>query len=491
VTLGRPAVEGGERALVERLLEVVVPAYVARIDLAAVGEPFLGLSLVAYWDGSDPSHWTPPPLAITERAAAWAIAHGEVASLWMYPDVGAVDLEGPKGYGDAALREPGQALLDAIERDNAYELVDVYFEALAERLHAALGVPVAYERTDGSGAMGPPLVRAQLGPEVAAEWEARGWLPPASGPRRPVDPSLDVVLSVALDDGRTAGIWRSARGRFLSIDVASGGGTGVDRGGRVVVAGDDRVAVAGGVVPEGAAAARVEDLRGGWHDARVVEDVWLCALPHGGRGPAPRVEFTDALGAVVAPPARAGEDEGDGEPWMTLSVELPGIEASGAELEALQRRWAAEAAARDAAVLAGARTPVLWDDALGTAPALSSYDDDDAATSISLVCGRTTVETEITEPGLLDDPEREARDLLEHHLWRPDGDLRATALAVMDAVPTPLPTTLDGQDQTFLLLTGGGGWAAVWADPRTGLRVQVTGDGDPPARLDLARRPTP
>jgi hypothetical protein len=482
---GTRAPDPAERALIERLAGAVAAAYVR--DNGDLG-PAIGVGLVVYWDGSDPSHWAPVAYRITVEAAQEAAAAGRPQRLWG-GEYAPVELAAPNAYADDVLRAPGEALLAHIESHDAYDLVDAYFDALIARLHAAWGVPVAFERTDGSMQDGPGQVRPQLGPEAAVEWEARGWLPPPGG-RVAAAPRADaeVLVSVPLPDGRTAAIQRVGPDPMpmLTLDLASPGYVGVTA--PVQVAGDDRVTVAGGLLPQGAVAAQALDLHDRWHDATVAGALWLCALPHGNRGGYPPVVFRDAAGAEVAQPDAAPQ----AGPWLSVSLTSSGEgpEPTAAELAALQREWAAEAAAEDARVLDGARVPVLWDDALGAAPALGTYDDDDAATTIELCAGEATrVETRDGSDWPLDDPEREARDLLEQAVAMRGGDARAAGRAALEAVATALPATVEGRDEAFLLVTGGDAWVAVWADRRTHLEIRAGGAGAPPARLDLRRLP--
>jgi hypothetical protein len=478
-TPGRRAIEDDEQALVDRLAEAVAAAYVARTpDVRALEEPAVGVVLSVYWDGGATSHWAPLAYAASADSPA-RVAPDE--RLWRTSahEVAMTELAGPEVHEDPALREPGQALLALIEERNAYELRDVFFYALTARLAAAWGVPVVWDDfEDGRAAPPEAQLREQLGAARAAEWERRGLLPRrgGSGGGSAGAPD-DALLTIVRPDGIVAGI--DAR-RVLTEDLRQRGGAVVERD-RVAVSGGADVTVVGGVLPDGAASARVQDLQDAWHDATVAGELWACVLPHARRGGTPPVVFTDAHGAEVAP---AGEPEPGGV-FLTVALDDPGDDwAFDAEAAA------AETAERDARVLRDARVPVLWDDALGTDPRLGQYGGGDtAASSVELRHGDTSVE--VTDRRLpLDDPERVARDILEQTLSH-RGDARAAGRAALEAIATSLPATTDaGPEQAFLLLTGGGLWVAVWSDQRGRLDIRIHGTGTPPPRLDLTdRRP--
>jgi hypothetical protein len=68
-------------------------------------------------------------------------------------------------------------------------------------------------------------------------------------------------------------------------------------------------AVLAGLMPVGAVSVRVQNLYDVWHEGLVGGGAWLCVLPHAARGPLPEVDFRDAAGQPVAPPAREPAEE--------------------------------------------------------------------------------------------------------------------------------------------------------------------------------------
>ncbi|WP_027006814.1 hypothetical protein [Conexibacter woesei] len=235
--------------------------------------------------------------------------------------------------------------------------------------------------------------------------------------------------------------------------------------------------VVGGVLPDGAVSARVQDLHDAWHDATVAGELWACLLPHGARGGLPPVVFADAEGEEVRPASPTESDHG--ESWVSVSL---------GEIE--DGDWDFNPAGWDARVLRGAKVPVLWDDALGADPDVGQVGgDEDAALSVELRRGDTAVDVTGGEGGFpIHDPEREARDLLERTLSS-SGDARTAGRAALEAVAAALPATIHGgPEQSFLMLSGGGVWIAVWTDRRGRLDVRIRGTGTPPARLDLTDR---
>lgn len=460
--------------MVGELADAVAAAFGELVDLGAIDAPIVGVGMLVYWDGSDASHWVGETAAITVGKAEWAAAHGapeDLFNLYDPPDM-VVDLAVPDLHDDPALWALGEALLDHIEQHDADDLVEVYFTALGDRLHALWGVPVGYESYDGTRVDAPVQVRRQLSAEDAAAWEARGWLAPLDAPR-PGEPARDVLLAVALPDGRQAGISVDGDHRIGTHDLSGRGGVGLDR--PIVLLGDDP-AIAAGALPEGAVAARVQDLRDAWHDAMTGHGVWLCVLPHAARGGTPPVVFTDAAGAEVALPEPEPKPR-SGEPWTTFSV---GASGGGEAQEP-------EPQPTDAEVLARARVPALWDDAFGAEPELRGWSGDDRADGLTLAHAEVEIETEDGGDWPIDDPEREALDLVEQRL-APLLGARPAGRRAIEAAVRPLPATIDGRPETFALADAGDLWVAVWVDPRSRLQVRAGGAGAAPARLDLRRR---
>jgi hypothetical protein len=85
---------------------------------------------------------------------------------------------------------------------------------------------------------------------------------------------------------------------------------------------------------------------------------------------------------------------------------------------------------------------------------------------------------------MLDQPEEQARDLVEQRLQVELGR-RGAGRAVVEAPLRRLPATIQGRAETFSLIAAAGQWAAAWCDPHTDLHVTVSGAGDPPPSLDL------
>ena len=94
----------------------------------------------------------------------------------------------------------------------------------------------------------------------------------------------------------TAAIYPHGEWLMGTSFFGSGGGTGLR--GPVEVIGDEPMIV-GGVLPDGAASVRVQDLFDAWHDGVVGDGAWLCALPHAARGGRPPVTFLDRSGEPV------------------------------------------------------------------------------------------------------------------------------------------------------------------------------------------------
>jgi hypothetical protein len=210
----------------------------------------------------------------------------------------------------------------------------------------------------------------------------------------------------------------------------------------------------------------VQDLFDRWHDAETAEGAWLAVLPHAARGGPPPVEFLAADGSVVK--RIAAREAGS---FITASL-------SGAEPD---REWLDESRA----VLAGATVTALWLASSPTVPELSSWEgDDDAATAVTLDDGTVEVEVCDGSDDYLDEPEQQARDLVEERLEATLGE-RAAGRAVVEATPRALPATIDGRAETFVLIAAAGAWAAAWRDRRTELHIIVSGAGEPPAQLDL------
>lgn len=432
--LGRPSNDPDEQALVDRLAEAVAAAYVALTP--SLKADASGVLMMVYWDGCDVSHWVAPGYVVHGEPPDWEPDFGEDTETVRWPDV----LEDP------TLREPGEALLALVNDRKAYELVGRYYRALSDRLSAAWGVPVVAEDPDAG-------ITGQQAPPTATKREPSP--PPVEG----------VLLEIPRGNGIVAGLRAEGDRHLVATDLTSRYRSAVIGDG-IALTGDADVTAVGGRLPEGAVAARVQDLFDAWHDAAVADGWWVALLPHPARGGVPPVVFLDGDGAEVEPPVPEPRERAD-TVWASYSV---GDVASDFDPAAWQRE-----------LLRDARVPVLWDDALGTDPEPSGGED-----RIELLAGDTSVDVADGGEWSIDDPEREARDLLEQHLWHRAGR-RAAGRAAIEATPRPLPATIDGHDQTFLLLEGGGAWVAVWADARTRIDIRVRGTGPAPERLDLRR----
>jgi hypothetical protein len=451
-----------------RLLDATVDAVATRfasIDLSALGEPVIGLTQQVYWDASEPGHWLPLTLAITERKANWCAAHGQAEVLWWPYELDGMDIELPLPdvHADLELRAVCEAFLSHVVADDADELVGRYFLALAGRLHDLFGVPVVTEDPDGGvvGGMDEQAL-AQLSAEDRAAWAARGWIDLDRPP--PLHP--DTVLHVPLATGLVAGIYRHGSMLFATGALApSCGGTGLQE--EVTPLGGDPAVVAG-LLPHGATGARVQDLFDRWHDAETAEGAWLAVLPHQDRGGPPPVEFLAADGSVVK---RAVRRRGDFVVALAYSADDPAAERDHHQ--------------ESRAVLARASVTALWLAGSPTVPELRSWrGDDDGATAITLDDGTVEVAVLDGRDDMVDEPEQRALDALEQRLVPELGD-RPAARAVVQATPRALPVSVEGREETFVLVGAAGAWAAAWRDRRTELHITVSGAGEPPSRLEL------
>jgi hypothetical protein len=227
-------------ALIERTATAVAEGY-RDLDLTEAA----GLLLSIYYDGAAEQL---APLALELRA-------GEVT-----PDV---DRDGwqrelgmPQVERDPLVFELCQALNEHVEHDDdGYVVLDAYWLALANRLHALLGIPVLACEIEMPIA---EQLRRQLGTPA------------------PVDPlaGLDVLVALRIDEQRVAAVWRDE----LSFSgSARAPADPWELGWNTQLGSDPEVRA--GWLPPGALGASVRDRTGVWHEAHTGGRVWLCALP--------------------------------------------------------------------------------------------------------------------------------------------------------------------------------------------------------------------
>jgi hypothetical protein len=243
--------------LIARTAAAVADGYRV-LDLAAAA----GLLLDNYYDGA------------AEQLAplAFELREGEVT-----PDVGRDGYQrelGPPGLDrQSPAFELCEALNERIERDDdGYVLVEVYWLALAARLHRLLGIPVLVPEIEMPIA---EQLRRQLDVPMAGE--------PLAG--------FDVAVSLPIDDQRVAAVWREP-GAIWGSARMPGAAMPVDR--NTELGSDPEVRA--GWLPPGAVAATVRDRAGVWHEARTGRGVWLCALPQSAGQGDPPVTYRDVDG---------------------------------------------------------------------------------------------------------------------------------------------------------------------------------------------------
>jgi hypothetical protein len=438
----------------ELLKRAVASATAAYRSVLQLPDDTLALVLPVYFDGDATSQLTPPPMTIPRANLDWCAANDRINDLWEAwdpPNVRGEELCHPDVRDNAELI----ALLAEINADGYdADLLEDYLAALALSLHESLGVLVVVEGLDSS--FGAPLreqLRPQLTDEEWAEWEANDWLPRNRAPDRLLA-SLDVVLSIRIDPDRVAAVY--LRGGALWADAQlSSTKFSTELSRPVQLVGEDP-AVLAGLMPDGAMSVRVQDLYDAWHDGLVGRGAWLCVLPHAARGPLPEVDFRDAAGQPVMPPAI----EPAGEP---LVVELVASTAAPLAAEGERERQ----------VLAAAASLLLWPPDAGP-PSLSGWSHD--GSGVQLENDELMVAVDAT------DVFADLGELLEEQLRTVLDDDRLAARIVIDAVRSKLPARVRGRDTTFDAIAGGGAWAAL-RDPT----IAVSGIGPLPERLVLDR----
>jgi hypothetical protein len=353
-------------ALIESTAAAVAEGYRA-LDLADCA----GLLLSTYYDGA-PEQLA--PLALELRA-------GEVT-----PDV---DRDGeqrelgmPEVDRDPPVFELCETLNEHIMRDDdGHVLIEAYWLALANRLHALLGMPVLACEIEMPIA---EQLRRQLATPMSAD--------PLTG--------LDVAVSLPIDEQRIAAVWREELSLWGAARVP---GEPWPVGWNTQLGSDPEVRA--GWLPPGAVAASVCDRAGAWHEARTGGGVWLCALPQRSGQNDPPVAYRDVEGTE-----------------FRLEVEVDGL-------------------------------PGLWPVQAGVAPRLSQRSSD--------VLGYHGGGWWVFIEG--------------HGGHEQDTDFR------------PLPGTVLGRPHGFGLELRHGRWRAVAVCGA--FTVDIQGDGEPPARLDLEAVP--
>jgi hypothetical protein len=243
--------------LIERTAAAVGDGYRA-LDLDGAA----GLLLDSYYDG-EPEQLAPLALELRD---------GEVT-----PDVDRDGYQRELGAPEVHRNPPVLALCEAlnghIERDDdGYVLVEVYWLALAARLHQLLGIPVLVPGIEMPVA---EQLQSQLGVPMPGD--------ALSG--------LDVAVSLPIDGQRVAAVWRdpptiwgSARAPADPRGIAWNTELG------------SNPEVRAGWLPPGAVAATVRDRGGVWHEARTGRGVWLCALAQRSGQHDPPVAYRDVEG---------------------------------------------------------------------------------------------------------------------------------------------------------------------------------------------------
>jgi hypothetical protein len=328
------------------------------------------------------------------------------------------------------------ALLAQAERLGEEDALEVYWLALAARVHELLGIPVLVHELD------VPIAEQYRRQTNTRETD------PLAG--------MDVLVRVDVDEHQVAavtlreGMWMSgiARGTDPHESVPLGPGLSELRRDPQVVA---------GVLPRGAAGVRVQDRRGVWHEAAVGRGAWLCVLPQRSRGDEqPPFAYLGFDGA----PIELGEDA-----WV---IEQP-----------------PDLRADEAAVRAGALVPAVWFSTAHGSPIFAGWDGPrERATALRFTFGGWDVRIS-AEPVT-------TAEVFEQRLIRVHGyGTRGARKRMRDVTLSSLPGTLDDGPVTLELAAfahvwdRAGGWTAVLdADTFT---VAVEGDGTPPERIDLER----
>ncbi len=279
-------------ALVARTAAAVAEGYSA-LDLSHSA----GLLLSTYYDGA-PEQLA--PLALELRA-------GEVT-----PDV---DRDGeqrelgmPEVHRDPEVFALCEALNEHIlHDDDGYVVIEVYWLALANRMHTLLGIPVLACEIEMPIA---EQLRRQLATRPSAD--------PLAG--------LDVVVSLLIDEQRIAAVWRDEASLWGAARVP---GEPWPVGWSTRLGSDPEVRA--GWLPPGAVAAFVCDRAGAWHEARTGGGVWLCVLPLRGGQDDPAVAYRDVEGNEFR-----REVDVDGLPglWPVQASASPQLSQRGSDVRA-------------------------------------------------------------------------------------------------------------------------------------------------------------
>ncbi|WP_205695839.1 hypothetical protein [Conexibacter sp. SYSU D00693] len=112
---------------------------------------------------------------------------------------------------------------------------------------------------------------------------------------------VEVLVAVAHGlAGHVAAVVRDPEGGVLLTSSSShGAGALLDDDHDLALEGYDDHVVVGGLLPDGAVAADVDDEAGAVHAAACDRGAWVCVLPASRRVRPPRVVFRDPSGAVV------------------------------------------------------------------------------------------------------------------------------------------------------------------------------------------------
>jgi hypothetical protein len=270
--------------LIERTAAAVAEGYRA-LDVWDAA----GLLLCSYYDG-EPEQLAPLALELRE---------GEVA-----PDVDRDgyqrELGAPEVHRDPPVLALCEALNAHIERDaDGYVLVEVYWLALAARLHRLLGIPVLV-----------PGIETPVAEQLRTQLDVPMPDDPLSG--------LDVAVSLPIDRQRVAAVWRdpptiwgSARTPADPRSIAWNTELGSDP------------EVRAGWLPPGATAATVRDRGGVWHEARTGRGVWLCALPQRSGQHDPPVAYRDVEGSESGSKSTSTAFLGSGRDKLTRRRSSP------------------------------------------------------------------------------------------------------------------------------------------------------------------------
>jgi hypothetical protein len=268
-------------ALIARTAAAVAEGYRA-LELADAA----GLLLDTYYDGA-PEQLA--PLALELRA-------GEVT-----PDVERDGYQREVGMPEVERDPPVFALCEALNRrieddDDGYVVLETYWLALADRLHALLGIPV---------------LACEIEMPIAEQLRRQQGVPTADDPLT----GLDVAVALPIDPHRVAAVWREEMDLWGSARVPS---EPWPIASNTLLGSDPEVRA--GWLPPGAVGACVRDRAGTWHEARTGGGVWLCALPQRAGQDDPPVAYRDVEGSEFGL-----EVEVDGLPglWPTQAGVAP------------------------------------------------------------------------------------------------------------------------------------------------------------------------